>query len=376
MKVLFVQKVKALVGSEKYFLDLIPSLVKNGVEVSFACVYNEYDEEKVIPFLEAFEQVEAELFVLKLQKDSIIKSTRFLSKIIRDDQFDIIHSHLIHADLWCSLLKIRKRIKGPLVSTKHGYDESYIASHGFDGKNIWKNKYYKICKFSEKRIDRSFAVSKGLEKLFVESGISKASQIETIHHGFDYPEVEKTTSKAEHFTLITIGRIIPFKGHIKALEALVLLKDKIDDFKYLIVGHGDDELIKQLKKFVVKNDLKNYVDFTGYKSNIFDFLSMSDVKLVPSISEGFGLVFLEAMNAKLPIVGFDVAATNEIVVHNETGFLSPAYDIDQFANHILTLYIDKEKRLRMGEESYKRLKTYFSLERMTKETIAFYDKAL
>jgi glycosyltransferase involved in cell wall biosynthesis len=379
VKILFIQKVKALVGSEKYFLELIPELEKRGVKTEFICVYLEKDEEKTMPFIEAYQKLGLPLHILKAASDKeIFRICRFIDRIYKKGCFDIVHSHLIHADLWCALLKAAGRIKVPLVSTKHGYDEAYISVHGFSAEHLKPNLYYLLCKFSEKFIDSSFAVSEGLRKLFVEGGIAKSENIRTIHHGFELPVPERKLNSEYRFAehqLVILGRVIPFKGHHLLIEALKTVKQQIPAFKLLVVGHGDADYILGLKEKIKEYGLTENVEFLGYRSNIYDYLINSDVMIVPSISEGFGLVFLEALNARIPLVGFDVPATNEIIIHEQTGLLVPPFDCEKMGEAILELLKDKEKAVRFTAAGYERLKEYFSLKRMIDETIEFYNDA-
>jgi len=380
MKILFVQKVKALVGSEKYFLELVPELEKRGIETQFICIYNQADKAKALVFIEAYKNLNLSIHVKMVSSDkSIIQTLSFIRSIAKQDNFDLIHSHLIHADFWTTTLKRLGQIKCPIVSTKHGYDENYISKHGFDGKNINRNLYFKLCKFSEKKIDKSYAVSNGLKQLFIDSTICKAQNITTIHHGFDFENVNSKINSKFRFSkhqLVLLGRIIPFKGHLLALKALAEVKTQIPNFKLLIIGHGDKDLIAELKSYITKNNLTDNVEFLGYKSNIYDYLVNSDVMLVPSIAEGFGLIFLEAMNANLPIIGFDVPATNEIVTPNETGILIPPYETNLMAKAIVNLLTNESFRNKLSQGAKQKLKSYFSLKRMVDETVAFYEGVL
>jgi len=380
MKILFVQKVKALVGSEKYFLELIPELENRGIETEFVCIFNSVDKEKTIPFIEAYKNLNLKIHVLEVKSDKAIWTTlSFIKKIVKENDFDLVHSHLIHADFWTSTLKRLGSIKCPIVSTKHGYDENFIAEYGFNGKKVKHNLYYKLCKYSEKKISKSFAVSNGLRKLFIESGICKSENIRTIHHGFNLPSIENKINNEFRYSphqLILLGRIIPFKGHLLALKAIIEVKKQIKDFKLLILGHGDKDLINEIKKIINENKLQENVVLLGYKSNIYDYLVNSDLMLVPSIAEGFGLVFLEAMNAELPIIGFNVPATNEIVEHNKTGILIEAYNTTKMANSIIKLITDNTLRKKLSNGAKEKLISYFCLDRMVSETIQFYKDSL
>lgn len=382
MKVLFVQKVKAIAGSEKYFFEIIPALIKQNLIVEFACVYKLTDKELTIPFIQELKRLNIKVHSIEITSDkSILKIIRSLNKVIRNGNFDLLHSHLIHADFWCTLLKRLGMFKNPIVSTKHGYDEMFIANHGFEGSKVKKNFYYWLCWFSEKKIKNSFAVSNGLKKLFVDAQICKPDQIRTIHHGFNLPKVKNKINKQSEYRysnnqIVLLGRIIPFKGHVYALEALKVAKNKIGNIKLLIIGDGDVVLKEKLVRYVKENKLDENVEFLGFRTNIYDYLVNSDLMLVPSISEGFGLVFLEAMNAELPIVGFDVSATNEIIVDQISGVLIDPYNSNEMGIKLVELLNNKTEREKLSLEAKKRLLNYFSLERMIDETILFYKDSL
>jgi len=157
---------------------------------------------------------------------------------------------------------------------------------------------------------------------------------------------------------------------------LIHVKESIPDIKLVILGHGDQDLIDELKLFAEENQLQDHIEFLGFQSNIYDYLAHSDLMVVPSIAEGFGLVFLEAMNANLPIIGFDVPATNEIIKHNETGMVIPPYDTLKMAETIIHLLEHPNILQTLGDNAKQNLSTYFCLDRMVSETINFYHHAL
>jgi glycosyltransferase involved in cell wall biosynthesis len=381
MKVLFIQKVKALAGSEKYFLALVPALIERGIQVEFLCVYNAFDQEMAKPFIAEYRKLNLPIHVLQTKSDkSIFRVLHFIKKVVNNGNFDLLHSHLIHADLWCALLRKTKQIKTTVVSTKHGFDEHYIANHGFDASFLKKNRYLRICKFAEREISASFAVSDGLKKLFIDSGIVvDKNRIRRIHHGFDLPELAENNEQNHRYApqqIIVLGRIIPFKGHRYLFEAMPKIKYQFPDVKLVIIGHGDEDLIAELKEYAVDFGFSENILFQGYQANIYDYLQQSDLMVVPSIAEGFGLIFLEAYNAKIPLIGFDVPATNEVIVHEKTGVLVPLYNTEKLAKEINTILASKTKAKEYSEAGYLRLKNYFSLSRMVTETIQFYGDAL
>ena len=377
MKVSFVQKVKAFAGSEKYFLSIIPQLNKRGITANLIIVINKTDLNSCNDYIGRLKNANIETKVIIAKSDKTIFSTLFaLKNAINSFNPDIVHSHLIHADFWCAILKKRKKIKPLIFSTKHGYEESFLAKHGFDGSKITKNLYYKICKFSEKHIDQSFAVSEGLRQLFIDAKISRESSISTIHHGVKLTDERtiKVNQRKSNFQAIILGRVIPFKGHHYAIESFAEVVKKIPSAQCLIVGGIDKDYKQQLDEIIKSHNLEHNISFEGFQTEIYDYLLSSDIMLVPSISEGFGLIFLEGFNTELPIIGFDVAATNEIIDHQKNGILVEAYNTIQMAEHLIHLFENKEERNRLGIEGKKKLLHYFTLDRMTTETIKFYEK--
>ncbi len=101
-------------------------------------------------------------------------------------------------------------------------------------------------------------------------------------------------------------------------------------------------------------------------------MKYSDVVLVTSRAEGFGVVFLEAFNAKTPVVAFDVPAANELIVNQESGALAKPYDVHDLAKQIITLLQNEQTGKMYAARSYTRLKNDFALKNMVDETIQWY----
>ena len=105
-------------------------------------------------------------------------------------------------------------------------------------------------------------------------------------------------------------------------------------------------------------------------------MKYSDAVLVPSRSEGFGVVFLEAFNARTPVVAFDVPAANELIIDTQSGLLVKPYDVEDMAHKISFLLRDRETAKRYAEKAYSNAKERFSLGMMTDQTYSFYKRVL
>jgi glycosyltransferase involved in cell wall biosynthesis len=103
-------------------------------------------------------------------------------------------------------------------------------------------------------------------------------------------------------------------------------------------------------------------------------MNQSDGVLIPSVSEGFGIVILEAFNSRSPVVAFDVPAPNEIIEHEKTGLLVPPFDLNELKAAITRFLSRPEEGKKMAEVAYQRLKSYYCLDRMVGEIVEVYER--
>ena len=114
----------------------------------------------------------------------------------------------------------------------------------------------------------------------------------------------------------------------------------------------------------------------GWRADAADLMAAFDVILVPSLSEGFGLVLLEAMSRRVPVIASRVGAIPEVALDGETGILFEPRDVAALTNAILRLLSDRSLRKYMGLLGAATLEERFSIQRMVDGTIAVYDKVL
>ena len=118
--------------------------------------------------------------------------------------------------------------------------------------------------------------------------------------------------------------------------------------------------------------IQDNVVFVGFKTNVHDYLRDSDVMILPSVVEGFGLVILEALCNRKPVVAFDVPAMNEILKHGSTGLLAPPFEKAALRAAILRLLDDPALAKRIGEQGYAAFRSRYSIEVMTERTLSVY----
>ncbi len=179
--------------------------------------------------------------------------------------------------------------------------------------------------------------------------------------------------------LAAIGRLVYYKGQMELLEAVRKVHQSYSDVRLLIVGEGDElpgSFTQRLKAMVETTELRDVVTFTGHRRDVRELLAACDIFAFPSFEEPFGMVYLEAMLMKKPVVALDNGGVREIVEHGKTGLLSAPKDIDQLAANIITLIQERDMRIQMGEYGRRRVEEHFSAERMASEFGELYQKIL
>jgi glycosyltransferase involved in cell wall biosynthesis len=180
--------------------------------------------------------------------------------------------------------------------------------------------------------------------------------------------------------LISVSRLFHWKGQADLLRALALVRKEAPETRLLIVGEEDPwggperpNFTAELKALVQELGLGGNVIFTGWRRDVPRLLAASDIYSMPSFEEPFGLVYLEAMAMKRPVVALDNGGTPEVVEHGTTGLLSPPRDAAALAANILTLVRDPALRARMGEAGWRRVQDHFTPARMARDMGQVYD---
>lgn len=371
MKVLHIQKVKGIAGSEKFFLEMLPLIHQQGIEVSFCCIYPATDVERVKPFITQMEGAGIRVYTLAISSDrQIWRVVRFLGKLIRRGGFDFVHAHLIHADLWASLCaRLQFGRKWRLISTKHGYDEAYMNRHGLEAVPQDGGKYLKLAKFAEKKIDFSCALSQGLGQFYADMGITK-QPLPFIHHGYEIPATIPGYEPV--YDLVLPGRYTPLKGHALLLEALAILEKSEKALHLVFSGYFSPADQENMEAKIVELGLQSVVEFIGHQPDILKVIGQARVCVIPSRAEGFGLVVLDAFAARTPVVVNDTPALNEIVAHNETGLIFRKNDAASLAEQISRLLDEQALGERLNAKAAQVLRDKFNLEVALKNWLAVY----
>ncbi len=171
------------------------------------------------------------------------------------------------------------------------------------------------------------------------------------------------------------GYIFPAKHQLDLLKAaVVLINNGCSAFHITFAGNGDERYCRTLESYIKKNKLENHVTMTGFTDNVPDLIKKSDVGVIASEYEGFGLVTAEYMLGGLPVLGRRSGATPEIILDGATGFLFD--DVSGLAK-LMQRFIDApELGKTMGEKGRERVTQCFTAEKNADGVMAVYDEVM
>ena len=284
-----------------------------------------------------------------------------LAKIFRQENIHVLHSYLFAANM-------RGRISGWLVRVP-------VIISGQRSTDDWRRKWHSIFdKTTSFMVDKYISNSTAGSNALIKRDKISYSKIITIPNGID-TERFKIVSKDKiqslrrdmnirenEFVVGTVCRLQPVKDLHTFLLAASIVRKKIPNAKFIIVGDGS--LREELEIFAYEHNLSENVVFTGFQNDITLFIPTFDVFVLTSLWEGMPVSILEAMASGKPVVATNVGSVAELVEPNKSGILISPKDFVMLANSIIQLLEDDKTRINMGSNARKRAERYFALDKM------------
>jgi glycosyltransferase involved in cell wall biosynthesis len=352
-------------GAENHLLALLSNADRQAFAIETAVLAGEGE---LVP---VFRQAGLGVHLLKARNRFDPLALRRLVALLRDGQYDILHSHLFRADIYAGLAVAQLGEQRPLlVSTRHNDDRFFL--NPFVGL-----VHYLI----SARQDLIIAISDHIARFTVARGVRHPARVRRVYHGIEPPltrELERDGQRIrkelgigpDAFLVGNVGRLALQKGQRHLIAAMPLLLERVPRAHAVIAGGGDLE--KFLRDLAQELGVSERVHVLGPRKDVPALMHAMDVFAMPSIWEGFGLVLLEAMAAGRPIVASAVATIPEVVVDGETGLLVPSGDPLALAEALARLAEEPALARKLGEAGRERLRRHFSLEKMVGDTELLY----
>lgn len=300
---------------------------------------------------------------------------RDLLNICKKTHVKLIHAHLFDSGIYASIVGLLART--PVAITLHGQVD-------------WKKSSHPVIDKIKLMIINSIAnhivyVSEYLKKYYEDLGVKRRKGIR-IYNGINLdqfvslPKNDIRLSRgfsSSEILIGSIGHVLPWRGYEFLIDAADRVVKLYPTARFLIVGSTSDEnYYKVLVNKVNMKKLQNNISFLGFRTEVREILAALDLFVLPSLSEGFSLVTVEAMAAGKPVVGTNSGGPEEIVDDGVTGYLVPPADPEALANKIIFLLNDRFLAESMGKAGRLRAEERFSLERMIDNYHALYEKSL
>jgi phosphatidylinositol alpha-1,6-mannosyltransferase len=243
-----------------------------------------------------------------------------------------------------------------------------------------------LARFAMRRAVRTIAISTHTRDLALAAGCPE-SRVEIVAPGVDIPSstpAARIVEQATRPTIITVARLEDrYKGHDVMLRALVSVRTRVPDVRWVVVGDGS--LRAELEANASRRGLSETVEFAGRVSDEERDrrLATAQVFAMPSRlppsgtegGEGFGIVYLEAGLQGLPVIAGAVGGALDAVVHDETGLLVDPTSSEELAAALTDLLLDADRAARLGDAGARRARG-FSWERMNSGVQAVLHQAL
>ena len=325
----------------------------------------DYEYRNVRVFFPRFFHVPVGYFRRKLGENFFKAALRVIQQ--EKLEFDIIHAHFTWPSGYAGML-LKRKFKVPLVITAHGYD---VYDLPFRNSTMFKK-----VKLALDSADHIVTVSrKNFGVLIKKLGVPE-EKISVIPNGFDsklFRPMSKMSAKRQldlpedKRILLNVANLVPVKGHRYLIQAMKKVVDRNKDVALFIVGDGP--LRKDLEKLISDLNLKGYVHLVGARphSEIPLWMNAADIFVLPSLSESFGVVQIEAMACGAPVVATINGGSEEIVISEDYGLLCPPADPECLAEKIL-IVLEKE----WDREKIRKYAEQFTWGRIAKQILKVY----
>ncbi|MDE2989621.1 MAG: glycosyltransferase [Chloroflexota bacterium] len=299
-----------------------------------------------------------------------------LTAAIARGRYDVVHTHLLRADMYGALAARAARVPG-LVATKHNLEAR--LEHP-----VWRWLHRRTAGMP----DVTIGISDAVRAWAVTTGGVPAAKTRVVLYGIDaapFANLDRSGARAElgieagARVVLCPARLDPQKNHGMLLRAFERVHREQPDAVLLLAGGrqlGSELYERDLHALADLIDADGAVRWLGVRSDMSRLLAACDVVALASDWEGFGLALLEAMAAGRPVVATAVGGVPEVVSDGESGILVAAGDMFGFAKALIRLLDDDAARRRMGTAAARRAREAFAIDRMRTATQAVYDEML
>jgi len=292
----------------------------------------------------------------------------------KEKKYDIINVHFV-VPSGISGVILSKWFRTPLVTSLHGgdiYDPTKRLSPHRNG--FLQRIVARLLRNSDEIVAQSNNTRENALLFYKHD-----KHVKIIPLGFVPPEFQKKSRKELGFSddvilIISVGRIVKRKGYAEAIQAFDRIKH-LQNWKYIIVGDGPER--ENLERLTKEKDLQERIIFTGYidEELKYQYLDISDIYLLSSYHEGFGIVLQEAMFSGLSIISTDHGGQMDFLDHEKNALIVSVKDIRKMAKALESLILNENLRKSMRKSNHEMIKDYH-IEKIAKEYLSLFNQII
>jgi glycosyltransferase involved in cell wall biosynthesis len=345
-------------GAELLLRNFVIEAKKNNQYVVDVCTLYATNDARSI---EEMKKKNVRIWSLNLKNKYTLSSVGKIKKIIERENYDIVHVHLFPASAFVALSSLFLPNNIRYIFTEHST---------FNRRRTIK--IFKIVDgFIYKRYSKIICSSKQVQNSLIKWIPKNKEKTEVIHNGTPIHSKSYSHQLIKKYDILFVGRLVHQKGIRFLLEAISILQNKYKKYvKAAVVGGGPLE--KELKKLCEELKINDSVEFLGIRRDIDQLMKSSKLFVLPSCWEGFGIVLIEAMKNRLPIVATNIGGIPEIITDGNEGILIPKANSVILAESINKVLEDEKLRSKLIQNAYRKVQKKYSIERYTISLLNLY----
>ena len=297
-----------------------------------------------------------------------------MATVAQEENLDLLHVHYaiphsISAILARESLKPQRRL--PVITTLHGTDITLVGAD---------RSYLPITRYGIVQSDGVTAISHYLKEAtkeifqFDEITVIPNFVCQTDYQRLPDSSLRRSLAPENEPLLVHVSNFRPVKRPVDCVEILARVLQKGIKTRLVMVGDGSERTNVEHRARCL--GIFEQCSFVGKQPRIADYLSVSDVLLLPSEQESFGLAALEAMACEVPVIASRVGGIPEVVTDGETGFLSDVGDVEKMAADAANLLANERLRTEMGKRARESAISRYRTDLVIPQYINFYNQAL
>lgn len=297
-----------------------------------------------------------------------------MATVARAEKLDLLHVHYAIPHSISAILareSIKEKRYVPVITTLHGTDITLVGAD---------RSYLPITRYALQQSDGVTAVSRFLKKATIET--FDFDEVEVIpnficpNHYRKTPDspLRKELAPNGEKLLVHVSNFRSVKRPADCVDILAKAREAGENVRLVMVGDGPERSAVFYR--AEQSGVSEHTVFVGKQANIPDYLGVSDIFLLPSELESFGLAALEAQACEMPVIATRIGGIPEVVNDGESGFLSDVGDIEKMAADTIKLLRDDEMRIGFGQRGRELAVERYSTSKIIPEYISFYEKVL